>query len=88
MNKIQKTILAIFIPILILVISYGVAETIFDFSYEKTSLNYITKEYETRNVIDNVKAYDLGKTWWVWGAGISFIMGSLLEIYRDRRKNK
>lgn len=80
MNKIQKIILTIFIPILILVISYGIADRVLD-HYEKSY-------YSGSSFFRNIDAFDFEDTWWIWGIGIFFIMGILFMIYRDKNKKK
>lgn len=74
MNKPQKTIKAIIFPLIIIIITIGVAGDLYEFFFG--------------DQWGGVSAFDFDKTWLVWIIALAIIYKIEKNIFSDKKKNK
>ncbi|MCK9186262.1 hypothetical protein M0P48_02375 [Candidatus Gracilibacteria bacterium] len=97
MNTIQKRILAIFVPILVFAVVYGIAGTALDKkcpSEEKIGALTLCDRYKLINAqkipegydAQEVNAFDFEKTYIIWGLGVLAIFIFEFKLFEDKKK--
>lgn len=74
MNKPQKTIKAIIFPLIIIIITMGVAGDLYELFFGRP--------------FGGVSAFDFDKTWLVWIIALTIIYKIEKNIFSDEKKNK
>lgn len=95
MNKSQKHVSAIFIPIVILVLTFGVANTMLDGKATCTTISGVTRNARNPNCVfdgggtyhsGDIEALEFNKTWWLWLIALGIIGVSEFNLFEDKKK--
>ena len=98
MNKNQKIVLAIFLPLVLLVASYGLSNVLLDkkcpypvnqLSELETSYGYMPmcSVYKLSNpgAVKDVSAFDFEDTWFIWGFALILISIGEYKLFGDKK---
>lgn len=92
MNKVQRTVLAIALPVFVLIATYGITNQALkdDFWCDYRGFTAEPKGGECRNFEEKVypSAFDFKRTWLVWLVAIGCITAIELKLFKEENKTK
>jgi len=95
MNKNQKIVLAIFVPIVILFITLGIANSVgYTVRTRTVSVpkSYLVSKYSEKTYISKTYTYhernpfDWGRTWYIWVLSLTFCCIFEYKLFEDKKE--
>jgi len=87
MNKNQRIILAIFVPIIIFFITLLIANIVtYIPSYSGNTKKYLTKYSESVGIYHAHEPFNLDKTWYVWFLALALCCIFEYKLFADKKR--
>lgn len=85
-KNVRKIITAIFIPIIIGILTYGIAGTMN--LCKSGRVLTLEDKLKCRSFGGAIHAFDFEKTWWIWGLGLLAVFIAEMVIISDNNSSK